>query len=341
MDKQCDRELVDGTAPYRLNQYLYVAGGEDSRIIRDPGTEPELRISSPPQATLRAMKLGELGQRMIIESSADMTPAITTEVTVWNDLKRVDITNRLEKTKTLDKEAVYFAFPFAADKPTFRYEAPLAIQRPDEHMLPGACLDWFTVQHFVQVEARDAAITWSTPDAPLVCFQDINRGKWQTELPLATGHLYAYVMNNYWFTNYQPGQGGRFAFRFSITSDAKADTVGSARFGWAASNPLIAVQTDAKPDGPLPSGSSSLVEIDQPNVLLIGMKQAESGEGLLLRLWEIADEPTNVQVRLPTVPFEKATACNLVEVPQQPLEVRNGKVSVPIRASGVATVVLE
>jgi hypothetical protein len=341
VDKPLRRDLVDAKTPYRLNQYLYVSGGKDSRIIQNQGPEPELVVSSPQKATLRAVKLGELGQRMIIDSEAEMTPAITTEVTVWNDLKRVDITNRMTKTKTLDKEAVYFAFPFAAEEPTFRYEAPLAIQRPDEHMLPGACLDWFTVQHFVQIEAPDAAITWSTPDAPLVCFQDINRGKWQTELPLVNGHLYAYVMNNYWFTNYQPGQGGRFTFRFSITSDAKADTVRSARFGWVASNPLIPVRAVAQPEGPLPSGSSSLVQIDEPNVLLIGMKRAESSEGLVLRLWEITGKPTTFQVRLPHVPFQKATACNLVEVPQKPLEVTNGTVRVPIPGSGLATVLLE
>ena len=50
-------------------------------------------------------------------------------------------------------------------------------------MLPGACLDWFTVQHFVEVAGGNAAIAWATPDAPLVCFQDINRGKWRQRFP--------------------------------------------------------------------------------------------------------------------------------------------------------------
>ena len=341
VDKELKRELVDPKSPYRLNQYLYVTGGKDSRIIRNQGPDAELAMSTPQKATLRAVELGELGQRMTLETSAEMTPSITTEVTVWNDVKRVDITNRLTKEKTYEKEAVYFAFPFAAKKPTFRYEAPLAIQRPDEHMLPGACLDWFTVQHFVQIDAPDVAITWSTPDAPLVCFQDINRGKWQTELPIVTGHLYAYVMNNYWFTNYQAGQGGRSTFRFSITSEQKADTVHSARFGWGASNPLISVEANANANGPLPPGSASLVQIGKPNVLLVGMKRAESGKGLVLRLWEIAGKPTTVHVQLPLVSFTKASACNLVEVPQQPLEVRDSTVAVPVRASGVATLLVE
>ncbi len=35
-DKELDRELVDPQAPYRLNQYVYVAGGKGTRIVMDP-----------------------------------------------------------------------------------------------------------------------------------------------------------------------------------------------------------------------------------------------------------------------------------------------------------------
>src|SRR6185436_9429633 len=32
-DKKAQRELVDPVSAYKLNQYVYVAGGEDSRIL--------------------------------------------------------------------------------------------------------------------------------------------------------------------------------------------------------------------------------------------------------------------------------------------------------------------
>ena len=95
-------------------------------------------------------------------------------------------------------------------------------------------------------------MAWATPDAPLVCFQDIVRGKWQWKLPLRTGHLYAYVMNNYWHTNYQADQGGEHRFQFAITSRAKADNTASARFGAEVSNPLAGVVVAENPDGKLP-----------------------------------------------------------------------------------------
>jgi len=340
IDKDSGRELVDPKAPYRLNQYLYVAGGKGTRIVEN-GPEPKLTISTPQTATLRRVKLGDLGEAMAVKTSCVMTRRIVSKVIVWNDSKRIDIENELEKTETHDKEAVYFAFPFAATKPTFRYEVPAGVVCANTDMLPGACLDWFTVQHFVEIDSPEGAITWATPDAPLCCFQDINRGKWQTKLDFTNGHIYSYAMNNYWFTNYLAGQGGEFGFHFSITSQPKADRVASARFGWDASNPLSGGVLKANRNGPLTAPSGSLLSIDEPNVFLVGARRAAEGEGLILRLWELTGKPTTAHVRLPHIPFKKATACNLVEEPQGPLEIRDGAIAVPIRGSGLATVRVE
>ena len=57
--------------------------------------------------------LASFGQRMIVETSAPMTPKLTSEITVWEDVKRIDVVNRLTKTHTYEKEAAYFAFPGA------------------------------------------------------------------------------------------------------------------------------------------------------------------------------------------------------------------------------------
>jgi len=282
-----------------------------------------------------------MGQRMIVTSSATMTPSITSEITVYNDLKRVDITNRLTKKLTYAKEGVYFAFPFAATKPVIRYEAPDVVMRPDKDMLPGACLNWFTVQHFVEIDAGNLAVCWSTPDAPLVCFQDINRGQWQTTLPMATGHLFAYVMNNYWFTNYLAGQGGDFRFRFSITSRPQSNVVDSVRAGWNASNPLLAVHVKKNPDGPLTKPFAALIQIDQPNVIMIGAKQSEVDSSLALRFWELTGKTTRADVHLPLMPMHKATLTNLVEEPRQAVKIDRTIVHVPVDASGLATVLIE
>jgi len=341
-DKELQRELVDPKAPYHLNQYLYVAGGNGTRIVMNPGgPQPKLTISSPEKASLHRLRLGDIGERMVIEASAAMTPKLTTEITVWNNIRRVDFVNRLTKQSTYDKEGVYFAFPFAATKPVFRYECPAGIVNANKDMLPGACLDWFTVQHFVEIESGDAAIAWATPDAPLVCFQEINQGKWRTSLPFDTGHLYAYVMNNYWHTNYKASQDGDFTFRFAITSRPQADSTASAQFGWAVSNPLLAVPVEENGNAPLSGAAASLLEIAEPNVALVGAKQAEEGGALVLRLWELSGQATTAHVRLKSISAKKAATCNLVEEPQEALEIQDNVIAVPVRGHGLATVTLE
>ncbi len=116
----------------------------------------------------------------------------------------------------------------------------------------------------------------------------------------------------------------------------------SARFGWAASNPLQAVLIKANPQGPLPAEPTSLVSLSEPNVIVIGTKLADKGSGLVLRLWEVSGQATTAHIKLaPQIPAQKAEACNLVEEPSQPLEVRDHTIAVPIRAHGLATVRIE
>jgi hypothetical protein len=343
-DKELARELVDPKAPFQLNQYVYVAGGSNkTRIVMNLNNPaPELKLTTPTKATLQRKQRWGVGEMMTVETSGTMAPKITSAVLVWDDIKRIDLMNYFNKTQTYDKEAVYFAFPFAAEKPTFRYEVPAGIVNANKDMLPGACLDWFTVQHFVEISGPNAAITWATPDAPLACFQDINRGKWLTELPMTNGHVYSYAMNNYWHTNYKAGQGGDHVFHYAITSRAKAGNVESARFGWAVSNPLCGVVVAAQPQGPLPGEPTCLISVAEPNVLVTAVKRADDGKALVVRLWELTGQATTAHVQLDRrLPALKAEACNLVEDPSGPLELHDGQLAVPIRGSGLATVRIE
>ena len=155
-DKELDRELVDRKAPCQLNQYLYVAGGSNAtRIVMNPhAPAPDLKITASGKAKLQRKRVHGLGEVMGIHASAAMAPTMISEVLVWDGIKRIDIMNYFSKEQTYAKEAVYFAFPFAARKPTVRYEVPCGIVNANRDMLPGACLDWFTVQHFVELESR-------------------------------------------------------------------------------------------------------------------------------------------------------------------------------------------
>jgi hypothetical protein len=55
-------------------------------------------------------------------------------------------------------------------------------------------------------------------DTPLIQVGDINTGKWATRLSICNGHIYSWIMNNMWFTNFPASQEGMTKFTWSITS---------------------------------------------------------------------------------------------------------------------------
>lgn len=346
LDKELNRELVDPNSPYGLNQYLYVSGfAEAAKDVTHSTGRPNVSISQQSQPGCVTMK---------IQTSAFNTPSLATEIVLYDGAKRIDFLNTMEKTATYEKEAGYFAFPFSINKPRFYVAIPNGVVRPDKDMLDGGCMAWYCTQDFVVAEDDTVAVVWTAVDSPLVTLSDINREvtmppfpglpplstagtKWP--VPLDKGHVYGYIFNNYWLTNYKASQGGRLQFRFSLTSMKAYDAVAASRFGQSVRNPLLAkvVQPQNGNEG-LPA---SLCSVSPDNVDVQAIKRAESGDGWIIRLRELGGKPTTATISLPNDKFKSARACNLVEDPQSDLQIAAGKVRVDVKANGMATVLVQ
>ncbi|MHB0998903.1 MAG: glycoside hydrolase family 38 N-terminal domain-containing protein [Armatimonadota bacterium] len=337
-DKDLNRDLIDPSSPYGANQYLYYAGqGKDLRETTRPNSDPPVALV---KRTL------PYGSSMRIRGTAFNTPECVSEVILYDKIKRIDFDNTMDKTPTYEKEAGYFAFPFALNRPVFRIQLPNGVVRPDREMLDGACMAWYCTQDFVVASDSDCAIVWTSVDSPLVTLSDINRetpqGPWYTAgtkwpVPITNGHLFAYVFNNYWFTNYKASQGGKLRFRFSLTSMKDYDPVAASKFGASVRNPLLAAATAG---GPVTSGvgQRSFLNVEPENLLIQSIKKAESGDGLVIRLREVSGKQTIARLAIPSIEFKEAWLCNLVEDPQKKLKISAGKIEIPIRANGLATV---
>jgi hypothetical protein len=339
-DKSLHREVVDPSSPYGANQYLYYAGqGKEFREATRPRGDPAVSFV---RRTL------SYGSSMTVRGSAFKTPAWVSEVTLYDKAKRIDFVNTLDKTPTYEKEAGYFAFPFALRRPVFRVQLPDGVVRPDREMLDGGCMAWYCTQDFVVASDSDCAVVWTSVDSPLVTLGDINRetlqGAWYTAgakwpVPITNGHLFAYVFNNYWFTNYKASQGGRLRFRFSLTTMRSYDPVAASKFGASVRSPLLAAAAAGR-YGPSGVGQGSLLRVEPASLLVQSVKRAESGEGLVIRLKEVSGKRTTARVAIPSLRFQEAWSCNLVEDPQTKLRVSAGRIEVPIQANGLATVMV-
>ncbi len=87
------------------------------------------------------------------------------------------------------------------------------------------------------------------------------------------------------------------------------------------------------------SEEASFFSIDAPGVVLSGMKQAEDGKELIVRLAEVDGKATTVNLKIPVV-ISSARRLNLVELPlaKAAIPIVNGKtVQIKIRANEIVT----
>ena len=135
------------------------------------------------------------------------------EIRLFDGEKKIEIVNRLKKEPVSDKEAVYFAFPFAAPNPEFEYQGQTGTVNPARDELAGGCREWYTVGRWARVSGGGMSAAVIPIDAPLATFGDINRGLWPQKFEPRSSAIFSYALNNYWHTNFPRVQSGEFTFR--------------------------------------------------------------------------------------------------------------------------------
>lgn len=347
-DKELQRELVNQDAQYRFGQYLYVTGAD-----KGPNTVLEYSPVDPvPQLAVHPASGGSLvsvvrtpeGWVARMKSTDVNTPEIVSEIRLFDHAKKIEFTEDVDKTKVLSKEAVYFAFPFAMNRPEFRYEVQNGVVDPAKDMYRGAGHEWFSAQHWVSVEQDGMAGTVMPLDASLVTLGDIFRGAWPQTFGERQGTVFSYVMNNYWNTNYAAGQGGHFRFRYVVTSAGATDAAALSRMGWEEATPLevdAVVEQDKASDRlrPLMAASGSFVDCADPDLLLETWKPAEDGRGTVLRFLDLGGAARTVTVRLPLLHVEKVWETDAVERDKEALPlVGTDGFTVAVRPHEIVTV---
>jgi alpha-mannosidase len=72
--------------------------------------------------------------------------------------------------------------------------------------------------------------------------------------------------------------------------------------------------------------------------LVLTLKQAEDGDGLVIRLIETQGQAVTATVRLPHLGVKKATRTNLVEKDEAELKATENDITAPVSAFGITTV---
>ena len=304
-DKQLRRELVNRQSPYRFGQYLYVTGGDrtpNGRLLQSWYRPfPDLHIDPSHSGRLLSIEKSPDGMVARLTSMATNTPRILSQVRLFNGAKKIEFDEDIDKTSVTSEEAVYFAFPFAMEKPQFRYEIQTGTVDPAKDMYPGAGHEWFSVQHWVSAEEDGLSGTVMPLDVPLVTLGDIDRNAWPRQFGKRSGTIFSFAMNNYWEDNYRAAQGGHFRFRYVVTSAHTTDVRELSRMGWEEMTPLEydeVTHRDKAIDVPrrLEGNLGSFLEVGDAKLLLEAWKPAEDGNGTILRFLDLGGGTRPVKI---------------------------------------------
>lgn len=201
------------------------------------------------------------------------------------------------------------------------YEAQGGCVTPGDDQIPGSSSDWQTLQSFIAIRGADGQIVTGSEQAPLVQLGDFNLGKWQAVTRVEKPHIYSWVMNNYWFTNFRTEQEGEFKFHYYLTSAKDPSRTFATRFGWGSRVPLATrVLPPVKTVALRGPQILSALALNPSNLLILETRPAHNGDGIILQLREVEGNPvtiTEAEVHTATG-LQGADEVNVLEATLQP-----------------------
>ena len=185
-------------------QYLYMQGVERDKLI------------SIKDGRIVDLISGSGYVDIIMGGTAFACDSYFLSLRVWDEPARMEVALCMDKLAIRSKESVHLAFPFELEDAKLYYDGAGTWIDPQVDLLPVACRNFFCPQRRVQIRNPQICITITLRDNPLIEIGAITAEEpWLRETAEGT-RFFAYLMNNYWHTNYKAEQSGKICFRFGI-----------------------------------------------------------------------------------------------------------------------------
>lgn len=312
VDRATGRELVDVDAPFGFNEYVY------DRYTSAPGfnhlsgriEDVDLSLfgsrSTAGHVSIVARMSDAVAQRVTLRLVAEGSEWLETTITLPHYVKRIDITNRLLKTATPEKESVFFAFPFAVSDDDPEYEITGGVTSQDAPHVPGSARHMFGIRHWLGLMDGMGAAAWATLEAPLVELGAIALpyAPFPATIPsdrAKRSTIYSWALNNLWDTNFPPAQGGEMFFRYAISSDiALSRRELGIQTGASLSAPLVGICL-RRPGTGTSETSGSFVSVSHPLAEVVTVAQSRTGDGIVVYLHSLASETIETQIAFPSL----------------------------------------
>jgi hypothetical protein len=178
---------------------------------------------------------GPVLEELEVELEAPGCPWAVLLLRLYHAAPRLEVELRLHKESRWEAENLRLSLPRPAG--TLWVDKPGGPLRPGVDQLPGTLTDYTSVQAGYAVLGAERSLSVAMPDQHLLWLGPRAHGPRRLAEPPApqAGPLSAWLMTNYWETNFAAELGGFHAFRFSIHWKLPADparALAAARDAW-------------------------------------------------------------------------------------------------------------
>jgi alpha-mannosidase len=202
---------VDLTGPQGLARYRYVAG-RDPALAQDAGP-----------VTITVEESGPLVAVLRTEGPAPGARSAVTRYRLVAGSDRLEVELLLDKLPVREKESAHLTFDLAVEGGGLRIDQGTNLMDPAEDALPGSCRDFVGVHSALDAVGPKGGVALGLLDSPLVELGTMVDERpnpagirhWKQE-PYTGTTVHAYLLNNYWHTNYKADQQGPLRFRFVL-----------------------------------------------------------------------------------------------------------------------------
>ena len=366
IDKEIGEELINTNAAFQFNEYIYdqfttaprfnhlsgrIEGNAQNLLgqrssaslakqtLRKDELLFEYNKSNPINlAKINLIEKNQVYQKMLITLHSPGCEWIEQEIILFNELKRIDIVNRIKKIETEVKEAVYFSYPFNVENGRIRYEITGGHISLDDKFVPGSCHYMKAIQHWLAISNSKYTILWGTMEAPLIQLKNIYipYSPFEKTLEVDEPHtIYSYALNNIWDTNFPNKQGGEIEFHYSITSHlGNFNPLISSKFGEEIQSQLKGITVPYQVD----KKSFSFISINTENIKILAIRKLENNY-YQVRLQEIGGIDTDVVLNMPNIKIEKAFISNIANGNLIKIESEEDKIHFRINKHEIKTII--
>ena len=315
-DKQLRVELLDAEAPYSMGDLIRESLGQNRAQLEQFRLDQVDRITWKPGVSNKVTD-GEIWKTITVSGEFPETAegSVVCQWRLCEAFKQIQCTFTLTKKGITDPEALYVAFPFILPGSHFKVDIAGGVIVPGKDQLEGSCSDWIAYQNFVALQNDSLQIVITSPEIPMVQLGDINTGDFSRKASPSTSHLYSWVMNNYWTTNFLASEEGTLRWNYWITSVSDTSSLMAVRFGQNSRIPFLTRVFPAKAQGDSVIIPRSFLGSSLKQVQLIAAYPASDGSGIILNI----REANGRQVRFPVRDYlvsilDLATATRATEI---------------------------